>query len=232
MPNILYDHVGHTIQIDEAAQPRAFNKHAGLSFTAIPALTAPECAGGLIEAGYDVRKFELYDTWFDENSTVTLVQAGVYQGVDEIEEYVKVLFPVSPYISVHGALHVEQSFVSFNEEKRSCAFSNMRHSRFQMSEMGGNELFETAWFTTVEWRFDDQKIARIDFFRTLPSLLRESCGPPPTAQPRATEGAAVTLCTDPARPRLRSYSCPGGRQPPHDVPDDACRRRIRLPGDA
>ena len=32
MPNILYDHVGHTIQIDEAAQPRAFNKHAGLSF--------------------------------------------------------------------------------------------------------------------------------------------------------------------------------------------------------
>ena len=199
MPNILYDHVGHTIQIDEAAQPRAFNKHAGLSFTAIPALTAPECAGGLIEAGYDVRKFELYDTWFDENSTVTLVQAGVYQGVDEIEEYVKVLFPVSPYISVHGALHVEQSFVSFNEEKRSCAFSNMRHSRFQMSEMGGNELFESAWFSTMEWRFDDQKIGRIEVFGT-PALLAARFLRP-TAHSTATRHggcAAVTLCADPA----------------------------------
>ena len=170
-----------------------------LVLTAIPALTAPKCAGGLIEARYDVRKFELYDTWFDENSTVTLVQAGVYQGVDEIEEYLKVLFPVSPYISVHGALHVEQSFVSFDEEKRSCVFSNMIHSRFQMSEIGGNELFETAWFSTMEWRFDDQKIGRIEVFCT-PALLAARVLRP-TAHSTATRHggcAAVTLCADPA----------------------------------
>ena len=48
-----------------------------LVLTAFPSLTLPECAGGFIAAGLDLRKFELYDTWFDENSTVTLVQAGV-----------------------------------------------------------------------------------------------------------------------------------------------------------
>ena len=158
-----------------------------LVLTAFPSLTLPECAGGFIAAGLDLRKFELYDTWFDENSTVTLVQAGVYQGVDDIKEYMKFLHPVSPYISAHGVLHAEQSFVSFDEEKRSCVFSNMIHSRFQMSEMGGNELFEAAWFNTVEWRFDDQKVGRIDIYCTLPSSLREFCGPRPTAQPRATE---------------------------------------------
>ena len=203
-----------------------------LMITAIPSLTAPECARGFIAAGINLRKFELYDTWFDENSTVKLVQTGIYQGVDDIKEYLQFIVPVSPYISANGLLHDEKSFVSFDEEKRSCVFLSLAHNRFQMSEMGGNELFETVSFNTLEWRFDEQKVARIDFFRTLPSLLRESCGPPPTAQPRATEGAAVTLCADPARPRLRSYSCPGGRQQPHDVPHDACRRRLRLPGDA
>ena len=203
-----------------------------LVLSALPSLTLPECAGGFIAAGLDLRKFELYDTWFDENSTVTVAQAGVYRGTDDILEYLQFLFSISPYISANGLLYKEQSVLSFDEEKRSCVFSSLVHSRFQMSEMGGNELFETAALNTVEWRFDDQKVGRMTIFCTLPSLLREFCGPPPTAQPRATEGAAVTLCTDPARPRLRSYSCPGGRQPPHDVPDDACRRRIRLPGDA
>ena len=39
--------------------------------TSFPSLTLPECAGGFIAAGFNPRKFELYDTWFDENSTVT-----------------------------------------------------------------------------------------------------------------------------------------------------------------
>ena len=67
-----------------------------------------------------------------------------HQGVDDIKEYMKFLMPVSPYISAHGVLHAEQSFVNIDEEKRSCVFLYMIHSRFQMSEMGGNELFETA----------------------------------------------------------------------------------------
>ena len=133
---------------------------------------------------------------FDDNSTMTLVQAGAYQGVDDIKEYMKFILPFSPgehhvdisaNISANRLLHDESSVVNFDEEKRSCVFSSLTHSRFQMPEMGGNELFETAWVNTVEWRFDDQKVGRIDVFCTLPSSLREFCGPRPTAQPRATE---------------------------------------------
>ena len=95
--------------------------------------------------------------------------------------HMEFILPGSPYISANGLLYDEKSVLNFDEEKRSCVFLSLAHNRFQMSEMGGNELFETASFNTLEWRFDDQKVARIDFFRTLPSLLRESCGPPPTA---------------------------------------------------
>ena len=110
---------------------------------------------------------------------MTLVQNGVYQGVDDIKEYMEFILPGSPYISANGLLYDEKSVLNFDEEKRSCVFLSLAHNRFQMSEMGGNELFETVSFNTLEWRFDDQKVARIDFFCALPSLRRESCGPPP-----------------------------------------------------
>ena len=141
-----------------------------LVLSAFPSLTLPECGGGFIAAGLDLRKFELYDTWFDENSTVTLVQNGVYQGVDDIKEYMQFIQSGSPYISANGLLHDEKSVLNFDEEKRSCVFLSLAHNRFQMSEMGGNELFESAWFSTMEWRFDDQKIGRIEVFGT-PALL-------------------------------------------------------------
>jgi hypothetical protein len=143
--------------------------------TAIPALTARECAGGFIAARFNIRNFELYDTWYDDNSTVTLLQAGVYQGVDEIKEYTKFSLSDSPYISANGLLRDEKSVVNVDEEKRSCVFLSLVHNRYQMSEMGGNELFETAWFNTLEWRFDDQKVGRVEVFCTLPSSLREFC---------------------------------------------------------
>ena len=113
-----------------------------LVLSAFPSLTLPECGGGFIAAGLDLRKFELYDTWFDENSTVTLVQNGVYQGVDDIKEYMQFIQSGSPYISANGLLHDEKSVLNFDEEKRSCVFLSLAHNRFQMSEMGGNELFD------------------------------------------------------------------------------------------
>ena len=75
------------------------------------------------------------------------------------------------YLSVNAVLHDEKSVINLDEEKRSCEFLNLFHNRVQMSEMGGNELFETALFNTVEWRFDDQKVGRMKIFCTLPSLL-------------------------------------------------------------
>ena len=79
--------------------------------TAIPSLTASECALSFISANPDLRKFELYDTWFDDNSTTTLAQAGVYKGADDIKEYIKFVW-ASPYISANGFLHDQYSLVS------------------------------------------------------------------------------------------------------------------------
>jgi hypothetical protein len=159
--------------------------------TAIPSLTASECALSFISANPDLRKFELYDTWFDDNSTTTLAQAGVYKGADDIKEYIKFVW-ASPYISANGFLHDQYSLVSFDEEKRSCVFMSLVHSRFQMSEMGGNELFETVSFNTAEWRFDDRKVGRLEFFCALPPP-GSSAGDGPTRASRGTQQLSMLL---------------------------------------
>ena len=137
-----------------------------LVITAIASLTANECVGSFLalDPPFNLRSFDLYETWFDDNSTLTLAQAGNYKGADGIEEYVRFVFPSSPYIATVGRLREDSSFVSFDPEKRSCVMMSKYHSRFQMSEMAGNELFEFAVMNTLEWRFDDQKIGDISIY--------------------------------------------------------------------
>ena len=137
-----------------------------LVITAIPSLTANECVGSFLalDPPLNLRSYDLYENWFDDNSSMTLVQTGNYKGVDGIKEYIQWAYPSSPYITTVGRLREDSSFVSFDAEKRSCVMMIKYHNRFQMSEMAGNELFEFAVMNTLEWRFDDQKIGDINIY--------------------------------------------------------------------
>ena len=53
---------------------------------------------------------------------------------------------------------------------------NKYHSRFQLSEMAGNELFEYAPMNTLEWRFDDQKVGDMNVY-CAPLFIVALCGP-------------------------------------------------------
>ena len=163
----------------------------------IPSLTANECVGSFLslEPPFNLGSFDLYENWFDNNSSMTLAQAGSYKGVDDIEEYVQFAYPSSPYIATVGRLREDSSFVSFDPEKRSCVVMSKYHSRFQLSEMAGNELFEFAVMNTLEWRFDDQKIGDISIYCAPPLL-----GPGPLPGPRCV--ADPTACTAHRRPEL------------------------------
>ena len=140
-----------------------------LSFmvTAIPSvtpLTGNECIAGLTSTGFNLRKLDQYERWFDDKSSMTLAQTGVYKGLDAVLEYSKFIFPGSPYISTNGKLGSEFSLVSVDAEKRSCVLIVMEQQRYQMSEMASNELFESPVMFKAEWRFDDQKIGYIHIF--------------------------------------------------------------------
>ena len=150
-----------------------------LVITAIPSLTANECVGSFIalDPPLYLRNFDLYENWFDDNSSMTLAQAGNYKGAGDIEEYVRFSSPSSPYIAALGDIRSGFSFVSFDAEKRSCVTLLLGHGRFQLSEMAGNELFEFVAMYTLEWRFDDQKVGNINVYCAPLSWPRALCGP-------------------------------------------------------
>ena len=64
--------------------------------------------------------------------------------------------------------------MSFDEEKRSCVVNSKFHSRYHMSEMAGNALFEYTNMYNVEWRFDEKKIGNLSIYCALPLFLHLS----------------------------------------------------------
>ena len=105
----------------------------------------------------------------------------------------KFIFPGSPYIAANGLFRSENSFVSLDPVKRSCVFKRMNHNRYQHTEMADNALYEANTMFTVEWRFDDKKVGKVNVF----------CAPAPTLccthrpQPRAAVTQGVCWAPEP-----------------------------------
>ena len=138
---------------------------------AVPSLTASECVSSFLalDPPFHAQSFELYDQWFDDNSTLRVAQTGIYKGADAIREYIGIGYSTSNYISTLGTFRSDPSFVSFDPKKRSCIMLVKYYGRVQMSEMAGKELFEGTKFYQLEWRFDDQKLGDVNVY----------CVPPP-----------------------------------------------------
>ena len=199
-----------------------------LVITAISSLTANECVGSFLalDPPFNLRSYDLYETWFDDNSIMTLAQAGNYKGVDDIEEYVRFVYPSSPYIATVGTLREDLSLVSFDPEKRSCVMMGKYHNRLQLSEMAGNELFEIADMSKLEWRFDDQKFGNINVYCAPLSLGPGTlCGPRCVAdKPHRLYGAQTT------RVSLATSSLRCRRPPSTTSSARRCMTRARISG--
>lgn len=50
------------------------------------------CATAFVASGFNIEETDNYDKWFDDDSIMYLKEAGVYQGSDNISEYVNFLF--------------------------------------------------------------------------------------------------------------------------------------------
>lgn len=53
----------------------------------VDANPAQECAGKFLELRFAYLEFARYSEFFDESSTMTLANTGIYRGPDAIEEY-------------------------------------------------------------------------------------------------------------------------------------------------
>lgn len=83
-----------------------------------------ECFSGLLASGFDLTDFENYNNFFDQDSVLTLPQAGVYKGPEGIQEYVAFKTPIGPYYNYLAPVGGPSlpSFVGYDVEKETCYF--------------------------------------------------------------------------------------------------------------
>ena len=84
--------------LEQLTPPEHLTVMLSLVITAIPALTANECVESFLalDPPLNLRSYDLYESWYDDNSSVTLAQVGTYKGVDAIKEYVQFAYDSSP----------------------------------------------------------------------------------------------------------------------------------------
>ena len=128
--------------------------------------TVSECYFGFGSLDFGLNKFENYENYFDANSTVTVAQTGVYEGLEGIEEYVRALGdPSSPFIDAVDTLSTSPPSVSVDDETGICKFTINAIASIRFNEDltdGGQFNFgsiQNVFFSTVSG-----KISKIDIY--------------------------------------------------------------------
>jgi len=106
----------------------------GPTYLVSGAVTGPtECMSGFLGLNFSPSNFARYPEYFHDDSTITLAQAGTFQGPSAIEEYVHFTTPFSPLVSA-----VAPSGPSVNSivriERDVCVFSLMLMRTFEMND--------------------------------------------------------------------------------------------------
>ena len=72
--------------------------------------------------GFDLEKYDKFPTYFGDDSTITVAQAGVYTGPDNIEEYVRFADTSSPYSTLVRREKLQLSLNSVDPMTGTCEF--------------------------------------------------------------------------------------------------------------
>ncbi|KAJ8613010.1 hypothetical protein CTAYLR_004055 [Chrysophaeum taylorii] len=89
-----------------------------------------KCISGFRGSDFRFENFDSYPTYFREDSTLTLAQAGTYQGPEDIEEYMRYASHFSPFFSFAALVKESITFKSFDVDAGICQFVTVQTSDY------------------------------------------------------------------------------------------------------
>ncbi|KAJ8612686.1 hypothetical protein CTAYLR_002126 [Chrysophaeum taylorii] len=126
---------------------------------------ALKCISGFARTGFLFRNFHMYPSYFNEESTMTLAQAGTYEGPDDIEEYVRFALDTSPYVASELDLELLTTFKSFDAETGICQFVLVQESDYITNpEVALATRFSLVSMSKVYYDPRDDSLLRIDLY--------------------------------------------------------------------
>jgi hypothetical protein len=134
--------------------------------TTCPFANSPlEPCCGFFVLNFESFNFDAYDTYFRDDSTLTLSQAGTYKGAAGIMEYVKFASDSSPYFSDYevpgGFIRQVKGF-----DGATCVFSSVGAVDYVLDKdvVGDDTEFKVAQLSNVYYNITDGKIDKINLY--------------------------------------------------------------------
>ena len=124
---------------------------------------AHDCIKSLYDLDFRLDNFDGYEKAFNRYSTMTLPQAGIYEGPDGILEYVQFLFSTSAYLSKSEILRTDRHFLGYDKERGICSFRELHFMKgtFDVANTGSDDEVIFTVMTRLEHNPDKQVIESI-----------------------------------------------------------------------
>lgn len=137
----------------------------------LPTLTLaqynPDLCAGFVALEFSFSNFDRYPEWFDDNSTITLAQAGQYQGAADIAEYVRFANIDSPYVNDGMRVNFTSSISGFDPMTGICKFSLVEASLYILNpEVTGGQSFTVGVMANFHYSIPNNNLAKIDVYYT------------------------------------------------------------------
>lgn len=134
-------------------------------------ITATDCALAFGRLELSLFNFDRYEDFFAPTSTMTLAEAGVFTGPDNIREYVQFAHPTSPYIETvtieRSAIHP----VGFDAIARTCTFVSATVLTYGMSPRYSIPInVTTSSAAKITFDYTRNIVDRVHIFYTVPWL--------------------------------------------------------------
>lgn len=128
------------------------------------------CYLSILFLRFEFLDLDRYDSYFRSDSVMTLAQAGRYEGVDDIREYVNFGHPVSPFIADGpNPIADDRFFGGYDWETGQCKFTSVFQRNFKTSKetTAGAVDFNNVFMINLFLDLKGKYISKINLFYPL-----------------------------------------------------------------
>jgi hypothetical protein len=76
-----------------------------------PLSAAQKCAFGLASSRFNLFNYDRYDDWMDSSTRLEMPEVGVWEGVKQVEEYIRFLNDTTYFQSVHQTFNASRDTI-------------------------------------------------------------------------------------------------------------------------
>lgn len=131
------------------------------------------CLFKFLRMDLNITDFDRYDFFLRNDSVSVLAQTGIYQGIDNIEEYTRFATDTAPYFDRSIEKKTRPYVLGYNSDTNQCDFLYLTQVEFLTSQITATraERFDVAAMLKISLDWDANYFTRTNIFYSAPFLV-------------------------------------------------------------